>query len=83
MICPKCHIAMVLVGCSDSTKETIHEWHCFECHYSFKDIQKKEDYVPKNEITTIPSGWNEAGSFDFLNDSKEDIYSLEDGEEIA
>jgi len=39
-------------------------------------------YVSKNEITTIPSGWNEAGSFDFLNDPSEDIYSLEDGEEI-
>jgi len=41
-----------------------------------------KQYVPKDEITTIPSGWNEAGSFDFLNDSREDIYSLEDGEEI-
>jgi len=49
-------------------------------------------YVPKNEITTIPSGWNGEdwtylgkywySSFDFLNDPREDIYSLEDGEEV-
>lgn len=48
-------------------------------------------YVPKDEITTIPSGWNGEdaniddcyfyGSFYFLCDPKEDIYSLED--EIA
>lgn len=42
-----------------------------------------KQYVPKDEITTIPPGWNEAGSFDFLNDSKEDVYSLEDGEKIT
>ena len=43
----------------------------------------KNPYVPKNEITTILPGWNEAGSFDFLIDPREDIYSLEDGEKIT
>jgi len=50
-------------------------------------------YVTKNEITSIPSGWNGEdtriddcyfyGSFYFLCDPREDIYALEDGKEIA
>ena len=47
-----------------------------------------EIYTPQDEITTIPPGWNGEDtitdylydSFDFLNDPREDIYSLEDGE---
>ncbi|MEE9192541.1 MAG: hypothetical protein V3U04_08030 [Candidatus Aerophobetes bacterium] len=67
-------------------------------------------YVPKEQITARPLGWNEEGtsteneqedingegmtsielaklaraghSFDFLSDSREDIYSLTDGESI-
>jgi len=67
-------------------------------------------YVPKEEITAYPLGWNEEGtsieseeeningegitamelaklaqeghSFNFLSDSREDIYSLTDGESI-
>ena len=49
-------------------------------------------YVPKNEITVIPPGWNEEGtdhlydrftfhlydSFNFLNSPREDVYFLEE-----
>lgn len=54
---------------------------------------KMNPFVLKNEITTIPSGWNGEDTvlhseyigtpFDFLNDPREDGYSLEDGEEIT
>lgn len=49
-------------------------------------------YVPENEITSLPSGWNGEDTvlhseyactlFDFLNNPREDVYSLKDGEEI-
>lgn len=47
----------------------------------------KQVYVPKEEITTYPDGWNGEDwvylgkywydSFNFLNDPREDIYSLD------
>ena len=56
------------------------------------NVPKNNVYVPKSEITTIPSGWNGEdtniddcyfyGSLYFLCDPKENVYSLEDGEEI-
>jgi len=72
----------------------------------------REVYVPKDEITTHPSGWNgenetfviisqheeksreeitsmelarlaeKGGSFDFLSDPREDIYSITDEESV-
>jgi len=46
----------------------------------------KQIYVPKEEITTYPNGWNETeapdsfttfyDSFSFLKDPREDIYSF-------
>lgn len=58
----------------------------------WRELKMNNIYVPKDEITSLPSGWNEEGTvlhfeyaytpFDFLNDLGEDVYSLEDGEEI-
>lgn len=55
------------------------------------ELRMNNIYVPKDKITSLPSGWNGEDTvlhseyactpFDFLNNPREDVYSLEDGEE--